>query len=392
MEIEFETRAEDQQARDEANPPVSTWAYRGIQIGFFFLYAGPAVLPLFISRQWIAGSIFLTVYSGFWVWVMTLAKQRQPWIPPDGTLIRIRLSPEGLAELEPKASTWISWQLFESVTMHPSAVQLLLKSKGNVLIPTRVFASDEVRDQFVQLAQQYVAACPAEPTGEFPAADDPYLPAWTRGLSQSIEYQNDADQLAYVANGGLTPGKRSNIYLSSLFTSVFLLGSLAALVVGMLIVMATYDPSGRDFGGDAKVVMYFSSAAWFVSALVATSTMFRWIHRFRMHPSFLTPRQLTISSKGYLLRSATATLCGTWDNLSQVDQNEEFLALKNLDEQLICVVPKSVFPNPQMAQEFADEAILTWQEARQIDEAELVDDIIQAEVVDGDNPYRSPHA
>lgn len=391
MEILFETRDEDQRAYLAANPPLSFWAYQAILIGFFLVYAGPAILPFFLSRQWMAGNIFLAIYGFFWLWVMYAARQRKPRVPPEGTLIRIRIEPEGIAELEPKASTWIAWQLIESVTSTPWAVRLLLKSNGNILIPTRVFASEEARDQFVQQAQQYLDACQQDPSGKFPAADDPYLPSWTTGLAQSIDYQNDADQLAFVANSGITPGKRSNIYVSTIVTSLFLSGSIAVMAIGMIALMSQ-DLLVRDMSSDLKILMCGASAAWFISSLVGTSTLFRWIHRFKMPAYLLTPRRLTLTSQGYILRSSFATLCGAWGNLSRVEQNDEFLALKNLDEQLICVVPKKAFDNPHAAKEFADEAVLTWEEAQKQDEAELNDDLIQAEVVDGDNPFRSPHA
>ncbi|MCC9607259.1 hypothetical protein LOC68_13695 [Blastopirellula sp. JC732] len=394
MEVEFETNDADRLAFQEAAPPPSWWMELAVFFGLFLVYCGPAFLPYFVSGRPISGAIFLAIFSAIWIWMLIHAKRQERKKFLTGNRIRIHLDPRGLVEGEEHATSWVAWSLFEKVNTLPGAIQLLLKTKTHLLIPTRAFASEEEKTRFVELAEQYRAAASDSPGADFPSQEDEGFPTWARGITQSIDYQNKADELAFVANNGVPPTKRPNVYVSTLLSFAWLSGALGVFALGIAYPAptATASPPARDLGGDFGILMCFASVVWFVAALIGTSTVVRWVNRIRMPATFLTPRRLTMGAKGYFLQSSLMTLCGDWKNLSQVDQNVEFLALKNQYQQHICVVPKKAFPTPQLAQEFADEAQLYWQDAQQPEEAEVADDAIAAEAADGDNPFRSPHA
>ncbi|TWT32936.1 YcxB family protein [Blastopirellula retiformator] len=393
MDVEFETSKADLAAFQEAAPPLSYLKQYAVFLCLFLIFTGPAFLPYFASGRTIAGVVFLSIFSAIWIAILYQANRHERRKLITCEHLQLRLDPRGLVEREDHATTWVSWSLIEKTNAFPNVIQILFTSNAHILIPARAFASEEETSRFVQLAEQYRVAASELPATPFPSPTEEFYPAWAAGITQAIEYQNNADELAYVVANGVPPLKRPNIYLSSLHSLAWLIGAALVLAWGMAnppidTNLVTIAQESRRF----DMPMYIASVIWFVVSLVGSSTAIRWYNRSRMSTTFLTPRRLTMTAKGYLLQTAAVTHCGQWKNLKQVDQNAEFLAFKNQIDQHICVVPKKAFATPQLAQEFADEAQLYWQDAQQPDETELGDDVIQAELADGDNPYRSPHA
>lgn len=389
MEVAFETCPEDRADYEKLQPPLSRWRQLWEKhLRWFLFAAGPAIFPMLITGQWLLGGGLLLIFAFFWfvLFFLTQPATRQTQEEEQQRYL-LRLTPAGIVCHRQSSSTWITWALIDSVQSHPVGVQLLMKAKRSIWVPTRVFADVEAQTQFAELAQQFLAAAPIVPTADFPASDDPEFLPWTNDLSQSVDYQNQADELAYVFSVGVSHGYRPNLYLMTALFIAMLLLAATLQTLGLLTILSDFFPD-HD-AADARVMLVFGGLLWFYFAVTSITTIHRWIYRRYLPEPLLSPVRLTIMPQGYVLRCSLATHCDDWNNLAQVLENREFLAFRTSDCGYCCIVPKRAFRSRQRAEEFADAAIDYWEEARrQI--ATATDDDSQADP--GNHPDSPLHA
>ncbi|PQO43568.1 hypothetical protein [Blastopirellula marina] len=374
MEIAFETSPADSAVYEQLAPPRSRWRlFWEAHLRWFLFAAGPAILPWLVTGQWRMGGGFMLTFAIFWFLLFFLVRSAPQQTPEEEQQrYRLRLTPAGIMCRRQSSSTWITWALIDSVQSHPVGVQLLMKAKRSIWVPTRAFANAEAQTQFTELAQQYLAAALNAPTAEFPASDDPEFLPWTSDLSQSVAYQNQADELAYVFSAGINYGYRPNLYLMTALFLAMLLLAATLQTLGLLTLLSDFFPD-HD-AADARVMFVIGGLLWFYFAVTSITTIHRWIYRRYLPEPLLSPVRLTIMPQGYVLRSSLATHCDDWNNLALVVENKEFLAFRTSDRGYCCILPKRALPHPPLADKFADDAIGYWEAAQQSNQATPDDD------------------
>ncbi|EAQ80320.1 YcxB family protein [Blastopirellula marina] len=390
MEVEYENAPEDIRYMTRVLPWPTIAELLITSPGLVLGATAPAILIFLASDHFIIGMGLLLAAVLFAARLLWQTLQFFRKIPVKPGRIRLRITPEFIETEHAEYRSRQAWPYLKSVRRVEGAIILTRPLNRAYIVPDRDFDSVQTAEQFYQTALAYHAAAVNQPVADLVHDLAAFLPDWSHNLRRTTSYQNTIGDWAHAMNPGATSPRSSWL---GYFTTFLFAGFMNVILA--VIASRTHWQDGAPLAF-SPWLGFFALAMATVSAVILTFRALlklrEIINRWRVPEMLLEPRTIGISPPGMVAHNRLMVLAIRWPALAQITHNADAIYVSDVLPAIAFVIPKSAFTDPIAGESFAAE-MLEWYTTA-IETSNLGDDaeLIEAEVVDGDNPYRSPKA
>ncbi|UUO06242.1 YcxB family protein [Blastopirellula sp. J2-11] len=390
MEVEYKNAPEDIRYMVRVLPWSTIAELLITAPGFVLGATAPAILIFLASEHYILGLGLLLAAVLFAARLLWQTLQFFRKIPVKPGRIRLRITPEFIETEHPEYRSRQAWTYLKSVQRVSGAIILIRPLNRAYIVPDRDFDSPHTAELFYQTALAYHAAAVNQPDGDLAHDVEAFLPDWSHRARRTTSYQNTIGEWAHAMNPGATSLRSS--WLGH-FTTM-----LVAVLMNLILAVIAY---GTHWQAGAPLEFspwlgFFALAMATVSAVILTFRavlkLREFTNRWRVPKTLLEPRSIGISPPGMVVRNRLMVLAIRWPALAQITHNADAIYVSDVLPSIAFIIPKAAFADPTAAESFAEEMLTWYTSAIETSNLGIDAELIEAEVVDGDNPYRSPQS